>query len=511
MNAAASSLERRTLIATVAIALLLGFFAMNDVPIGVFQDDGHYLILARALVQGDGYHYVNLPGAPAATHFPPGYPLLLAPFVWMAPRFPASVAWLKLINVALLPLVVIAIRAFARRVGGLSVLPASALAIVSVATVPVLFLSGLLFSEIAFIAALCGVLIIAEQLAARTGAANYRAALAVGLAIGALSLLRTVGVTVLPAALAVLCLRRRWTDAALVLAGALVLLLPWQWWSSAHARAVPAAVAGAYGAYGTWLLDAWREGGAAFARGVFVENVRGMRMAMMLFGLYDAPVWVRTLAFTGLTTLANAGAVHLWPRAQVSVLLLVPYGALLLVWPFPPDRFLWPLWPVVLVFLVAGTTSLGAASSPAGVRRTVRVVGAALGACLVVWHIRSWPGRSWEDLARANARVGLAAAAVAVGLPSDGLVASDQDAMVYLYANRQAVPLIALTAIQHVRPRTDAEVAAQIAGVLDAYHPRWVLVVQRESLRGAQLLGKQGRLTLRGADAAGVLVYDVVR
>ena len=47
---------------------------------------------ARALAQGAGYHYTNLPGAPAATHFPPGYPLMLAPLWWVAPTFPANVA-----------------------------------------------------------------------------------------------------------------------------------------------------------------------------------------------------------------------------------------------------------------------------------------------------------------------------------------------------------------------------------------------------------------------------------
>jgi hypothetical protein len=90
-------------------------------------------------------------------------------------------------------------------------------------------------------------------------------------------------------------------------------------------------------------------------------------------------------------------------------------------------------------------------------------------------------------------------------------VASDQDAMVHLYTGRLAVPLLALTAEQHVRRRSDAEVAAQLAGVLDAYHPRWVVVGERESLRAAMQLARSGRLKLRGADPSNVLVYDVVR
>ncbi len=511
MSGTALNLDRRTAMATVAIALLLGLFAMNDVPAGVFQDDGHYAILARALAAGDGYRYTNLPGAPGATHFPPGYPLLMAPLWWIAPHFPANLALLKLLNVALLPLAALGVRSLARRVGALSVLAASAVAVASVATVPMLFLDGLLFSETAFVAALCAVLIGAERLVAHTGKQSWRAALGVGLAIGALAMLRTVGVAVLPAVLALLLWRRRWTDAALVAAGAIVFLAPWQLWTTAHANEVPAAVAGAYGAYGNWIIDAWREGGLPFARAVFTANVRGLLMPLTLFGLMQAPVAVQGIAVAALVCVLGAGARSMWPRAQVTVLLFAPYGALLLAWPFPPDRFLWPLWPIVLVMFVAGAIALGGAAMPRPVRLASRVTVAALALLYAVWHVRTWPGRSWEGLERGNARVGIAAASVAAGLPRDGLIAADQDAMVHLYAGRPAVPLVALTAIQHVRERSDAEVAAQIAGVLDAYHPRWVLVVQRESLRGVQQLAQRGRLKLTGADPSGVLVYDVVR
>ena len=503
-------LERVSAAMTAAVGALCGIFALNDLAIGVFQDDGHYAILARALATGHGYHYTNLPGAPAATHFPPGYPLLLAPLWWIAPSFPGNVAVLKLLNVVLLAVAAVAIRAVARRLGGLSPLAASMLAMVSVATVPVLFLSGLLFSEIAFIAALCGVLLVAEPVVAHEDA-SWRRVLGVGVAIGALAMLRTVGVTLLPAVLAVLLWRRRWQASALVLAGACVFLVPWQLWSAAHARDVSSAIAGAYGAYGTWLTDAWRAGGAPFVRDVLLENLRGLRMLLMLFGLYDAPLWARAMATLALVTLVASGAWALRRRAPVTVLLFVPYVALLLLWPFPPDRFLWPLWPFTVMLAVAGARALSETSRPAAVRRGARVLAASLAVLLAVWHVRTWPGRSWEEMSRTNARVGRAAAGVVLALPADGLVASDQDAMVALYANRQAVPLVALTAEQHVRARSDEEVSRQIAGVLDAYHPRWVLVVQRESLRGATLLQKAGRLHLMGADPSGVIVYDVLR
>jgi hypothetical protein len=505
-----SAIERRSIVAVAALSVLLGLYAMNDVAIGVFQDDGHYLILARALAQGAGYHYTNLPGAPAATHFPPGYPLLLAPLWWIAPAFPANVAYFKLINVALLPLAALSIRAFMRRVAGLGAIAAASIAVLSVASVPLLYLTGLLFSEIAFIVALCWVLILVESRVAHADG-SLRAWLFAGIAVGALALLRTVGITLLPALLAVLCLRRRWREAGLALGGALVILLPWQWWTSVHAHDVPMAVAGAYGGYGPWLAAAWHAGGMPFARAVVTENLRGLLIPMTLLGLAESPMVVQAVVSLALAGVGVVGARSLWPRTPVTVALFVPYLALLLIWPFPPDRFLWPLWPFALLLVGRGFAHVHAADQPRAARHAATVAAVATGAMFAWWHAQAWSARSWETGERANARIGLAAAGVALALPTDGLVASDQDAMVHLYASRPAVPLLALTAEQHVRSRSDDELAAQIGDVLDAYRPRWVLVIQRESLRGATLLAKRGRLKLRGADPSGVLVYDVLR
>lgn len=514
MTDVAHAVERRTLVATIAIAVLLALFAMNDMPVGLFQDDGHYLILSRALAHGDGYRYTNLPGAPGATHFPPGFPLLLAPIWWLAPSFPANVVFFKLVNVALLPLAALAVRSFARRVGGLTVVASSVLAVTSMATVPVLLFNGIMFSETVFVAALCATLILAERLVARPAppAHPWTDAVLVGLALGALALLRTLGLAALPAVFALLVVRRRGRDAAWVLGSALLVLAPWLWWTALHGHDVPGSITGGYGSYAGWLVDAYRAGGAPFAASVLRENARGLLTPLTLFGVGDAPRWVRVAALLPLLAFLGTGLRVLWRRAPVTVLMLGPYLLALLVWPYPPDRFLWPLWPLLLVAGILGVQSLGWSAQ---VRRpaqlAARVVAYALVALFSVWHVRTWPGKSWELSGRGYARMGTAVTRLAEALPADGLVASDMDAMVSLYAERPAVPLLALTAVQHVRRRTADEVAEQLTGVIESYHPRWLLVAEPESLRAAQVLVRHGRLRLVGADPSGVLLYDVIR
>ncbi len=61
------------------VVLAGGALTLNHDLVGVFYDDGLYAGLAVALGEGLGYVHPHLPGAPAAIHYPPLYPLLLAP------------------------------------------------------------------------------------------------------------------------------------------------------------------------------------------------------------------------------------------------------------------------------------------------------------------------------------------------------------------------------------------------------------------------------------------------
>ena len=86
----------------VAVAILAGVNAIDALPVGVFYDDALYVILGKSLSLGQGYRYLNLPGAPAATHYPPGYPALLAILWRISPRFPENIALFKMTNALLL-------------------------------------------------------------------------------------------------------------------------------------------------------------------------------------------------------------------------------------------------------------------------------------------------------------------------------------------------------------------------------------------------------------------------
>ena len=68
--------------------------------VGNVADDAHYIVLAESLASGQGYHLINFPDAPPEFFFPPGWPLLLAPIVYLFPdnffvlRFLPLLFWL---------------------------------------------------------------------------------------------------------------------------------------------------------------------------------------------------------------------------------------------------------------------------------------------------------------------------------------------------------------------------------------------------------------------------------
>src|SRR6266567_3317187 len=83
-----SSAARLTPWLVGAVVLVVGLSIIDTLPVGALLDDGMYVILAKSLATGHGFRWLNVPGMPPATHFPPGYPALLA-LVWLlVPSFP---------------------------------------------------------------------------------------------------------------------------------------------------------------------------------------------------------------------------------------------------------------------------------------------------------------------------------------------------------------------------------------------------------------------------------------
>jgi hypothetical protein len=478
-------------IALAAAACLAVVLAITPHPAGVFQDDGAYVVLAKALAQGDGYRYINLPNAPGATHFPPLYPLLLAGLWKIGPEFPANVQMFKFANALLLGLAAAGAFVLARRRLGMATWTAASVAAAACICAPLIGIARMVLSEPTFLALLCPVVFLVERSADKE---DMRAAAVAGLVSGALGLLRSLGMFLIPATALALLTRRRWRDAAMVVACGALVLAPWQMWTAAHSAALATPIAGKYGSYSSWLIDGMREGGPAYAATVFRENAEfsGTFLAGT-FGLATAPLALRYVLVIVVCAFLALGAPDLWRRARVTAVFLGMYLAIVLVWPFPPDRFYWGVWPLLGFTFALGVRSAWRSRWLATRGRRV-AFGALVGVLLALYvgpqvlgTSRPWVlgiqgimtdrSRAIVQWVRANTR------------PND-VVATEDDTMVYLYTGRITLPIGAFTPREHVNPQTREFARASVQTLIDSYPVRWLIPVTWQGIEASADLSR---------------------
>ena len=488
-----SSADRIAPLVLGAVVLAVALLTITPWPVGVFQDDAIYVVLAKALASGEGFRMINMPGAPHGTHFPPGYPLVLAVLWKLFPSFPDNIVVFKFLNAAFLAGAAVGTYHFGRSRLGLEPLGAATAAVVGTISVVVLMITGVVLSEPLYMLLVIPTLLLAER-AAEDG--SPRTAAGAGALIGLLALVRTVGTFLVPAALLVLLVRRRWRSAAILLCSALVFIVPWQLWISAYQGEMPGPFVGKYGAYGPWLAQGYRAGGLPFAWAVLGKNANELFGFFGYIALPVAPAWPRLVSLGTVIGLAVVGAASAWRRIPITIAFLVCYGAIILVWPFEPTRFALVWWPVLAGLCAAGVGRVWSwrpAPLPLQVTRF-----AALAAALVVsvgyatYNARGARQKWWANL-QSDAAVSAKPIAEWVAhatTPNDVLI-TDHDLIVYLYTGRRAVPTATFTALGRVTPLTAAQDAEILRGMLAQIGPRWYIASSQQSIDAAAILAAQ--------------------
>ena len=504
------------LVGLAAFALVVGIGILDASPVGVAADDAMYVILAKSIATGHGFRFLNLPGAPAATHFPPGYPALLALLWRLAPEFPGNLMLFKAVNAACLAVVAVAVARFARRLLDSAAL-GIALGAITAVSVPLLVLGSMLLSELFFLALLLLALPALEALVrdreAGAPATAWRA-VRVGFAIGVLLLVRTHAIVLVPAMVALLGWRGRWREAAIVGGVAIACLLPWQVWSARHGGVLPAPLLGEYDSYTAWWIRGFRALGPAMIPRTLAHTLpeAGGMFAALFSPFRGSPAHAVTLV--ALAIGAGAGIVALRSRIPVTLLFLAGYLAIVVVWPFPPGRFIWGVWPLLLLLPLAGAHTLWpmVRGSAASARTRALAMCALVGIAWTGWgyaayELRAARGQWWASIPRANtARIVPAVRWTLANTAPTDLVAAEDDGAVYLYTGRLTLPVRTFTVQQYlttVTPQQDAEQG--LVPLLDAYPVRAVVVGTTITLAEAGWLAAQPapRISLHDEFAGG--------
>ena len=461
------------------LALSFAVATLDAYPIGAGGDDAMYLVLAKAIATGQGYHSINVPGAPPNTHFPPGFPAMLAALWRIAPSFPQNVILFKSLNIVCFVIAALGIARFARlrhAGSGWSI----GLGLLAAISVPSLILVALVFSEPLFLGIAVFLLPAAERFVQEPPIPRVALmhATAIGLAIGLATLVRSHGVVLIPALVVPLALQRRWREIGVTLAAFLLCFAPWQVWCATHTGVVPTPLLGEYDSYTGWWIRGFRELGPAM---VWRTLARTTNDALSMFAVLFSPARgaiAHTVTLVSLGVLMVAGATAGRRHIPVTLLFLAGYLAIIAIWPFQPTRFIWGVWPLLLLVLVLGARAATGPQWP----NIARVVIAAAGLWTLVGYAayegRAIRGRWWSSIPRAAApHISFAVEWTKSRTAPGDVIATEDDGAVFLYTGRRTVPVRPLTAAQYLEDSTpEQDAASGLLPIMAAYPVRTVIV-----------------------------------
>lgn len=482
-----------------AVVLAVAMSTVTPWPVGAFEDDAIYTVLAKSLAEGHGYRLINLPDAPNAAHFPPGYPALLA-ILWRAwPSFPDNLVLFKFVNALLLALAAAGTYVFALRRLALSKTAAAVTAMAATLSVVILLLTGMVLSEPLFLALLLPTLFAAERVI-DTG--STRSAIVAGLLLGVLSLVRTLGLFAIPGVIGLLVWRRRYAAALVLIVSAGILLVPWQVWVALHQHEVPSVIAGKYGSYSGWVAQGYAQGGSVFLGQVVAKNAADLfRMLSYLHAPVDS-LWLRVIALAGLLAVLGIGAIRLTRRAPATIVFVVLYMGAVLIWPFEPNRFLLGIWPLGAVCVALGVAEIARWRPTQPLARSARY--GAIAVCLgLAVGVATYNGRGyqhswWVPVQRSGGeQLKPIVEWVAHNTAMDDVIATDRDPAVYLYTGRRAIPTSTWMVRERVHPLTADEDVAAVRVLLTQLQPRYYVPTSVIGLRTATTLAKASPPVLR--------------
>jgi hypothetical protein len=234
---AESSTPRWVAVAGVVSLLgaLLIYVLRLDHIVGLFIDDGWYVLLANSLATGQGYSLINSPSPGVLPLYPPAFPFLLSIVYRISPDFPENLWLLKSVSVAaMMGAGVVAYRYFTGR--KLSAPLALAISVASALSPPLVFLatstvmSECVFTFIAFLT------IAAMERVVRAGqsARGLRLAVVCAALASAAFLTRSMAVGLIAAGVLYLVKERLIKSAVVFAAAASLFAGPWVIYARMH-------------------------------------------------------------------------------------------------------------------------------------------------------------------------------------------------------------------------------------------------------------------------------------
>lgn len=467
------------LVVALLILFLTTYYLRLDHVVGMFRDDAWYALLAKALATGQGYTLINSPTQGIVPIYPPLYSSILSLIFRIAPQFPENVFLLKSVSiVAMLIASILAYFYFLTRdcSKGLAIVLA---AVVGLSPGLVFIATSSLMSECVYLMIQLGSIILIHK---STHTLNsHRSNLLVflgGFLLSLAFLTRSVAIAFLVAAVINLVIKSQLKKASLLLLGSIIIAGPWLIYSNLHrpTKAQRAEV-------NSYVLipyteQFWDRMAGISSSGTItlselpnriVENLStivfsdmGAVVAPLVFpalnqGLAERQTTYHLLISLIISLLIILGYVQCVLHKRTAVEEAFPlYLLIVVLWPFPPFRFLLPLIPFFLLYLIEGMKfilKLHLSNAHASSNRQHQYdINTGLIAITVILFLTTMGGNI-HYIARKNAKVEselpkwikifnetrLILDWVNVNIPENQPITTENPALVHLYTGNQTV------------------------------------------------------------------------
>lgn len=458
-SAGATSRRARLAVAALVTIIIsaLGIWSQNEALVGINYDDGIYALLSRSLAGGEGYHFHHLPVSLPGIKYPPVYPFSLVPFWWLAGTQEAALAAMKAANGVYLG---VAAGLFVLLFSSLGVplYLVGFLAVLGFGAASMMLVTSGVLSEPLYLAALYAALLAIDVWGATRARASHRRLLVVGLLAGVVMLTRSAGVALLAAMALAVWSRYGLKATAVAVAGAAVAVLPWSVFVAAGSGSVPELLVPRYGSY-VQLYLANVSGSASSALAIIGTNVGAMLQTLGGKVVPQLEPLAESIVGGVLLAVAALGSRVLWRRAPATAAYPWIYLAIVSIWSFPPFRFVFVLFPMLLVLALVGAMEAGRAvrrpgsadsaatmTGPAPLRPGWRMAALALLVAVLAnmthREARAVAGRVWD----ASALERSAIAGELIGWTTEGtagpdaVIAYEQEPLLALHTGRTTVP-----------------------------------------------------------------------
>jgi hypothetical protein len=320
-----------------------------DPKLFIGGDNAVYLNLAQSLIQGKGYRNLNQPGEPGHTQYPPAFPALLGLLMLgFGKNFIVLKLFIMLCGIAAYYLFyLIGIRIFKEK---------SYIAMAAYLLIPlIIYYNHWILSEIPFL--LANLATVYFMIRAEEGKKGfyYPAFICANLAF----FIRTTGIALIGAVLAYLLVRRKFREALIFAGMFLVLVIPWTIRNSHYSQT---------GGYLDQFLAKNFYQPNLGRIGVLDFFLRIGRNSLQYFfsilpqSLFSAIGAAWLLVILGVISLFLLGYGFFIRRREWSIFeFYLLFGlAVLLIWPeiWSSDRFLLPLLPILLIYIMLGLIRL---------------------------------------------------------------------------------------------------------------------------------------------------------